>query len=334
MTFHVSIVKTKHVHFPNLFPLSAAMTDHHPQSSQPMTDVFQLQTELAEARREVDRLKSELADLQILYESTIEHGEAVEDQLAESNILLQTTQRRLDEELAEAANYIMGILPPRRTAAPHTEWHFVPSTELGGDSFGYHDIDADHMAFYLLDVCGHGVGAALLSVTVINVLRSAALVNTDFRNPGAVLSALNDTFPMERQSDMYFTLWYGVYRKSTGMLHYSSGGHPPSLLLRTDASGNRQTLELTTPGVAIGVLPEQEYESAAIAVQSGDRLLVLSDGAYEIEKSPGTPLEFSEFVEFVAAPDSDHPVRIFDWIKSYSGPAALPDDFTLLRVIF
>ena len=96
-------------------------------------------------------------------------------------------------------------------SAPRTQWLLVPSTELGGDSFGYHEIDEDHIAFYLLDVCGHGVGAALLSVTAINVLRSAALPRTDFRDPGAVLSSLNEAFPMERQNNMYFTIWYGVY---------------------------------------------------------------------------------------------------------------------------
>ncbi|MGO4843433.1 PP2C family protein-serine/threonine phosphatase, partial [Rhizobiaceae sp. 2RAB30] len=85
----------------------------------------------------------------------------------------------------------------------------VPSTELGGDSFGYHAIDDDHMAFYLLDVCGHGVGATLLSVAVINVLRASALPNARFRDPASVLAALNDAFPMEKQNDKFFTIWYG-----------------------------------------------------------------------------------------------------------------------------
>ena len=146
---------------------------------------------LALLEAELASVKAEFDDLNLLYQATIEHGEAVEDQLAEANLALQTTQKRLSEELTEAVNYIFSILPEPRKAAPRTDWLLVPSTELGGDSFGYHEIDADHMAFYLLDVCGHGVGAALLSVTAINVLRSAALPNTDFRDPGAVLSALN-----------------------------------------------------------------------------------------------------------------------------------------------
>jgi sigma-B regulation protein RsbU (phosphoserine phosphatase) len=66
-----------------------------------------------------------------------------------------------------------------------TDWSFIPSASLGGDSFGYHWINADHFAVYLHDVSGHGWGAALLSVSVINVLRSHALPKTDFRDPPA-----------------------------------------------------------------------------------------------------------------------------------------------------
>lgn len=310
------------------------MTDLTDSTSPATAAERDLRAEIVAARAEIARLNNELDDLQMLYQGTIEHGEAVEDQLAESNILLQQTQHRLNEELAEAENYIMGILPAHRVEIPHTDWHFVPSTELGGDSFGYHDVDADHLAIYLLDVCGHGVGAALLSVTVINVLRSAALTNTDFCDPAAVLAALNDTFPMERQNDMYFTIWYGVYQHSTRLLRYASGGHPPAILLRTAEDGVRQARELATPGMAIGVMPGVHYPAAVTELASGDRLLVLSDGVYEIEKAPGVPLEFREFLEFVTAPDGDHPERIFHWISSCAGLATLPDDFTLLRLRF
>ena len=299
-----------------------------------VSTIPELPADIAAAHAEILRLRADLDDLQMLYDGTIEHGEAVEDQLAESNILLQVIQNRLNEELAEAVNYIMGILPIRRVDTPVTDWHFVPSTELGGDSFGFHELDDDHIAFYLLDVCGHGVGAALLSVTVINVLRSSALVSTDFRDPAAVLGALNDTFPMEKQSDMYFTIWYGVYRKSTQTLNYSSGGHPPSLLIRRRSDGTAEVQQLSTPGVAMGGIPGVRYQSVVTPVEPGDRLLVLSDGTYEVETTPGQPLEFADFVAFAAAPGGDEPQRIFDWIKSYSGPAALPDDFTLLRVVF
>lgn len=283
---------------------------------------------LRELEAEIERLKAELEDINLLYQATIEHGEAVEDQLAESNLELQRTQKRLSEELTEAANYIISILPEPRKTAPRTEWLLVPSNELGGDSFGYHEIDEDHVAFYLLDVCGHGVGAALLSVTAINVLRSAALPRTDFRDPGAVLSALNDAFPMERQNNMYFTIWYGVYRRSAGELRYASAGHPPSILRRSDAT----VMTLSTPGLAIGMMPEMVYRTAQCAIAAGDRLHLVSDGTFEVETEPGEMLSFQDFVARLSA--SGSPSEVLDWIRGLNGPGPLPDDFSLLAIDF
>ncbi len=293
-----------------------------------------LRQALDEARAEIERLKAENEDLSLLYSATIDHGEAVEDQLSEANTLLQQTQNRLNQEIAEAASYIMSILPEPRDAGPATEWLLIPSTELGGDSFGHHEIDDDHIALYLLDVCGHGVGAALLSVTVINVLRSTALANTDFRDPGAVLSALNDAFPMERQNNMYFTIWYAVYERSTGNLVYSSAGHPPSILLRGAAGEPAEAHRLETGGIALGTFPGVKYRCSSFTVEPGDRLLLLSDGTFEVEKPGGEMLPFSEFVDFLAAPNGDDLKAVLAWIKSLNGAGPLPDDFSLLKVVF
>jgi sigma-B regulation protein RsbU (phosphoserine phosphatase) len=95
---------------------------------------------------------------------------------------------------------------------------FIPSTQLGGDAFGYRWLDQDHLALYLPDVCGHGVGAALLSVSVLNILRSERKCAADLRDPGVVLEMLNDAFPMERHNGQYFTIWYGVHDRRTRTL--------------------------------------------------------------------------------------------------------------------
>ena len=287
-----------------------------------------LTSRLAEVEEELARVKAELEDVSLLYQATIEHGEAVEDQLAESNLELQRTQKRLSEELTEATNYIFSILPEPRSADPRTQWLLVPSTELGGDSFGYHEIDENHIAFYLLDVCGHGVGAALLSVTAINVLRSAALPNTDFSDPGAVLSALNDAFPMERQNNMYFTIWYGVYERHTGGLKYASAGHPASILLK----GRETVLTLSTPGMAIGMMPDMSYRTSRCPIEVGDRLHLVSDGTFEVETGPGEMLAFDTFVERLSR--SENPQEVLDWVRDLNGPGPLPDDFSLLTIDF
>lgn len=283
---------------------------------------------------ELVRLRADYEDLKLLYEAMIEHGEAVEDQLAETNASLMRTQARLDAELEEATRYVMSILPDRRTALPLTDWLLVPSTELGGDTFGYHAIDDDHWAVYLLDVCGHGVGAALLSVTAINVLRASALRNTDFREPDQVLAGLNEAFPMEKQNDMFFTIWYGVYQLSTRTLRYSSGGHPPAIHLRSAADGVTQATSLITlGGIAIGAMPGVVYECGSTTMAPGDRILVLSDGTFEVDGPGGDMLDFDDLARF-AARESDSPRAILEWVRSHNDGPSLPDDFSLVRVTF
>ncbi len=111
---------------------------------------------------------------------------------------------------------IKSLLPiPIENGNIKISWVHESSMQLGGDAFDYWWIDDNHFAIYLLDVCGHGVGvgSALLSIAVVNVLRARALANTDFSNPIQVLKALNEAFPMENHKDMFFTIWYGVFNK-------------------------------------------------------------------------------------------------------------------------
>src|SRR6185369_11211910 len=69
----------------------------------------------------------------------------------------RATQHRLAAELAKAANYVISLLPIPLAGRIESEWCFHPCQQLGGDAFGHHWLDSDHLAIYLLDVCGHGV---------------------------------------------------------------------------------------------------------------------------------------------------------------------------------
>jgi len=83
---------------------------------------------------------------------------------------LERLNNQLEDELSQAARYIQSLLPPKLNEKISTDWKFIPSAHLGGDSFGYSFLDEDNFLFYLIDVSGHGVGAALLSTTVHNII--------------------------------------------------------------------------------------------------------------------------------------------------------------------
>jgi sigma-B regulation protein RsbU (phosphoserine phosphatase) len=250
---------------------------------------------------------------------------------------IQEVLNQLNVELAEAAAYVKTLLPdPIMGEKPSVDWRFIPSTALGGDCFGYHRLDDDHFAVYLVDVCGHGVGAALLSVSVTNVLRSHTLQNTDFREPDQVLNGLNSAFPMDKHDFKYFTIWYGVYNKSSRTLVYASGGHHPALLLRGSFSKKAQVIQLMTPNLFIGAMPDLAYKKAVHELEGPCRLYVFSDGVFEIAKTDGAIWEFEDFVEFMAQPPVEGQScmdRLLNHVQELSGSETLDDDFSILEVI-
>ncbi|MBU1247716.1 MAG: SpoIIE family protein phosphatase, partial [Proteobacteria bacterium] len=120
----------------------------------------------------------------------------LEEKVRERTRDLNNTLDTLSNELDRAAEYVKRLIPePLQQDELSVDWRFIPSVALGGDAFGYHWLDHDHFAIYLTDVSGHGVGAALLSVSITNVLRVHALPGVDFRAPTQVLQTLNATFP-------------------------------------------------------------------------------------------------------------------------------------------
>ncbi len=253
---------------------------------------------------------------------------------------LLESQRRLANEMEQAARYVESLLPDKlKKGAIRTDWRFVPSAELGGDSFGYHWIDDDHFAFYLLDVSGHGVGAALLSVSAMNALRSQALPQTDFRAPGQVLSALNNAFQMDQQNGLFFTIWYGVFQKPARRIDYSGGGHPPALLLNGPASDQAVLEILESSGPMVGAVPDLEFKTASTALGAYCKLYLYSDGVYEIERTDQTMWSFDEFVAFMKqgphdAIDDSKMDRLIAYDRQIQGRDEFVDDCSIVELQF
>ena len=211
---------------------------------------------------------------------------------------LTESEQALRDELARAAEYVMSLLPEKSDEPFKTDWRFIPSADLGGDTFDYQWVDDDRFAICLLDVCGHGVGSALLSVSVINTLRGRALADTDFADPAQVLAGVNRAFPMERQNFLFFTMWYGVYDRRDQTLRYAGGGHPPALLL--SGSGDAGMLQLESTGPLIGMDEDAEFPCLSQLVKPGDRLYVYSDGVFEVQlEETGEMWTFEDFLAFM-----------------------------------
>jgi serine phosphatase RsbU (regulator of sigma subunit) len=258
---------------------------------------------------------------------------ATQRDLEASREELMREHERVQRELAEAAFYVRSLLPAPMSQPFGIDWRFVPSTELGGDAFGYNWVDPDHFALYLLDVCGHGVGPSLLSIAVLHLLQAASLRDVDFRDPAQVMRALNETYQMQRGNDLYFTLWYGVYHPATRELDYGCAGHPPAALI--DAGGQAPRL-LKAKGLPIGLMPGTAYGRERIVVPANTKLYLFSDGAYEVQRPDGTMMRYEELLQLISGPaagESDLDL-VFQHLQRTRGITVLDDDFSIVRFVF
>jgi len=248
------------------------------------------------------------------------------------------SQQMLATEINEAADYILSALPGELKGDIVTRWKHIPCTALGGDAFGYHWVDEDNLAIYLLDVCGHGVGSALMSVSAINALRSQSLKAVDFKQPASVMAAINNAFLMEDHNNKFFTMWYGVYNHASGELRYASAGHPPAFIFTTGTSKDTKMQALSTGNIAIGYMPDMAFEEASLVIEGPAKLYVYSDGVYELTQRDETMLTLSEFMGIIermtdiSLSQTEEIYAAMVALKADPGP--FDDDFSLLEIKF
>jgi len=236
---------------------------------------------------------------------------------------------RISGELASAAKYVASILPGDLDGPVRVRSRYLPAREIGGDSFGYSWIDDDHFIVYLIDVSGHGVESALLSVSIHNMLRSRSMPAATLLSPDEVMVELNTMFGMERHDDHYFAMWYGVYQPSTRLMRYAAAGHPPALAL-TDRDGVVSATALGGASVPIGVLADSVYTADTYQVPAGARILLFSDGVLGDRLSIA---EFTELCEEVSAGPDWSPASLIARLRA-TADATFDDDCALVQLTF
>jgi serine phosphatase RsbU (regulator of sigma subunit) len=228
-----------------------------------------------------------------------------ENMLLAQSLLRQT--ERLTADLRSAAAYVESTLPVGLDGPVQVSSYYLPSQELGGDCFDYRWVDDDHLVVYVIDVSGHGIEPALLSISVHNMLRSDALPLRTLLVPDRVLAELNRRFQMDQHGQHFFTMWFGVYQASTRTLRYASAGAPPAFAF-TSGDGATPVPDLSTDCAPVGMFEDTVFTSSAYSVPPGCRILLYSDGAYELDLGDGQQLSLDDFRNLTArhasSPDS------------------------------
>jgi len=258
---------------------------------------------------------------------SLQHEYRTRAEIAESD--------ELDRELQKASAYIQALLPPPLPDGPiRCDWTLVPCARLGGDAFGYGQLSDDLFVAYLIDVAGHGAGAAMLAVAVMSQLRQRNLPDTDMRSPAAVLTTINRLYQMEDQADLYFTMWYGVYDARSRELRYAAAGHHAAFLVPPDRS---QVIAAGNRNVIIGAKPDATFTEATVEVPLGASMYVFSDGVFEIVDKAGRQWSIADFERLILEPRVDgisETERLFQAVREAATPGPLDDDFSLLVAQF
>jgi len=200
---------------------------------------------------------------------------------------LRRSKEAVERDLRMAARVQRALLPPSelQSGTLRIAHAFHPCDDLAGDGVSIVSLPDHRMGLYLLDVSGHGVGAALLSFTLNHVLSPAvegALLTGAVGGaavvvpPARVAERLNRQFPMER-SRQYFTFVYGVIDTRSGVFEYVLAGHPAPVLA---AVGGATTL-VAGSGFPIGMIEDAVFDQERLVLEPGDRLFFYTDGVVE-----------------------------------------------------
>jgi phosphoserine phosphatase RsbU/P len=248
-------------------------------------------------------------------------------------------QKNLEKDLQMAAGIQKSLLPQPDIDIPGISacWEYRPSATVGGDLLNIVPLINNYIAFYVLDVSGHGVSSSLIAVTVAQHLlphTGNLLRRREGRimvvSPADVLNNLDKQFPYER-FNKFFTIFYGVLNIESGSLTYSVAGHPPAILQR--AGGCMETLSIggTVIGASIG-----GYKEETVDIKDGDKLFIYTDGIVEMENK-ATELFGVKRLKDIIANNLGHDGasiigHISGELNKFSEGAAPDDDISIMSI--
>jgi sigma-B regulation protein RsbU (phosphoserine phosphatase) len=272
----------------------------------------------------------------------------LERALSKQNDELRAASERIRDGLRAAARVQQSMLPRQNVVTPRvrTAWAYVPTDELAGDAIGLHLVDDRYLLAYVLDVSGHGVPAALLSVSAMHSLEpepaEMSLVRSltpgdgrlgTLQRPSRVATEMNRRFRAGENDGRYLTMGLCMLDTHDGRLQITSAGHPPPLLLR----GGEGSILPDAGGFPIAILDGGEYEETVIQLLPGDRVCLYSDGIIE-ETQPGGTEQFgaSRILQSLASPGDKPPEAavndVVNGLAAWAGSRAFTDDVSVVVV--
>jgi phosphoserine phosphatase RsbU/P len=266
-------------------------------------------------------------------------------EMEETNARLAMANARMSRDLKAAAKIQETFLPRDVPRVPGTSfaWVYQPCDELAGDGLNVISLGDGNVALYILDVSGHGVASALLTVTLSRLLSppsdpSSILIRNrdagdrfDLTPPAEVAARLNRLFPFDPSTEQFATLVYGILNAATGEFRYVSAGHPGPVHLPCGAG----PVILESQGFPIG-LADDANEERSVRLGAGDRLYLYSDGVPEAMDPAGKSFGDARLLATIgqgrSEPLQESVVTLLEEIGRWHGSDRFQDDISILAV--
>jgi sigma-B regulation protein RsbU (phosphoserine phosphatase) len=237
---------------------------------------------------------------------------------------------RLDHDIEIASKIQQGLLPKELPNLPDVSvaGSTLACYSVGGDCFDVIDLDGGRHGFFVGDISGKGIPAALLATLLQGIFYTTASMDIALT---AVFSRVNRYLAERAGGDRYATVFYGVLDQ-VGTFEYVNAGHVPPLIKRR--SGVIERLDLAS--FPVGMFPEAEYESAAVKLEKGDFLVIYTDGVSEAVNVKAEMFEedrLRHLLESFQGQTVEQLAEIIrEGVKAFTEGAAQSDDITILVV--
>jgi PAS domain S-box-containing protein len=269
-----------------------------------------------------------------------------EENLKQAKRELEAAYKGVRASIEAAANVQRSLLPSKSPEVEGFEfnWIFEPCEDLAGDALNVIPLNHRYVAFYMLDVTGHGPPASLLSVTLSRFLSPLGEESILFlasagedaepsvAMPSEVLERLNHRLPFDTRTSQFFTIFYGILDRQSLKVNYASAGHPPGIVV----SAQHEPYVLEATGFPVGIVAEPSYKDREVQLAPGDRLVLYTDGLTETPNAEEEEFGPKRLMTLLAETGDEQLgvslEKVVAAVKAWRGDASLPDDLSVLAV--
>ncbi len=242
-------------------------------------------------------------------------------------------RKRVEKELESARELQFSMLPDEADVkSVETKYNidvascFMPSSELGGDFWGFKKISLSELSIYMVDVSGHGVAAALNTFRIQSLLNSP---NSFLSSTSIFLKKLNRRMFGLLPVGQFSTMFYGVINLGDNMLYYSSAASLGGVIIKK----NGNVLPLNANGAPLGVSIDADYETHQASYEKGDTIVLYSDALVESANDENKFLSQEEISDILSQSKELPAAKILENLtyafRAHTGKSPVEDDLTI-----